>query len=245
MKFLLKPILLASISMSLASAQTLVEPSHMRLAILAQQIKMKGELADIQEQNRNASPLLREQAMANCFRRNQAAIQAIVQDLERESVVDFKPNERLISQVVIPPNASSLLEDFLVERANQSNELAALEQESRNLSTDAHRIKVTKWLKANGPRLKLQSSRAQEIADLAYAASPPTVPIIPNIPRGLSPEWKAVLTQRHALLVERLDAEERVRALPDAARNKALTKWSEQNRSREEWLQKMTKQLTE
>jgi len=171
---------------------------------------------------------------------NAARIQA-QQERAKEMALDseLKPIG-VVSQVTIPANASSTLEDFLVTqatlasaRAQIHNELLqAMSSEASEEDVKAMRERESEiFQEQHAKDMALQRQRAQLLA----ASAAPTDPDPPNmtrIPSNASPGLRAYLVARDEVIRSRAEFMRQYLHADPATREAAIEQWRQENAGR-------------
>jgi hypothetical protein len=153
------------------------------------------------------------------------------------------PERQRVRAVEIPLDANPALEEFLVERARLFNEITTRDErlrESPGRSTEV----LADWEKANRAAFAAQDRRGAGLS----AQNPVVVPSLPRepaIPQDASPDLRALLLERHALLLQRAAIEQRFSKDEGTARVEAVLRWQAATRTQFDELATKAAQLGE
>jgi len=193
-----------------------------------------------------------EQQVDAWRQQNAAQIAQLRQSAQALALASALQPMPLISGANIPPNASSTLKAFLMVRASLANARAQIHNQLlQSMPAGATQAQVSAmqqqeeqlFQQQHSADLRLQSQRAQTLA--AEAASRPLPPPGPlNIPPNATPQLRAFLTTRNALVAAWAQTwNQNIRASP-AARQAAIQQWQQQNAGSLQQLQEQTQNLS-
>lgn len=133
-------------------------------------------------------------------------------------------------QLPIPPGASENLKTFLTERNRLRAERMQMEVRLGTATPEERAQAMEKWRQENAVALSSLPPRAQEMATQSHG-SHHHVPSAPRIPENASPELRKVLTDRHALMKERVEMMNQLQNATPEERRQAMEQWRAKNAS--------------
>lgn len=193
----------------------------------------REQLQRWQQQNASRFEVLQQRALA----------------LSQAQELNARPTNR---QPNIPPNASVALQEFLTTQTVLANARAQIHNQLlQPLSAKSGELQVEMirsqsmqiFHQQNAATLDLQRRRAEALAQESEPLSI-RVPKDPIIPPNASPELAAVLTQRHALLLEYTQIQNQYIHASPTQRATALRQWREQSAARFEQFQQAAQTLS-
>lgn len=193
-----------------------------------------------------------EQQLDAWEQQNASLFQAQQQLAQTLSLSEYLQPEHVITEITIPANASSTLQDFLVTRATLANARAQMHNQllealpsgvTENQVSAMQQQEVQLFQQQHGSDLELQGQRAQTLA-AESASQPIRVPRTPPIPPNATPQLTAFLIARNALATDRARLWNQYVTADQATREAALQQWEAQNAARIQQLQAMAQELT-
>ena len=198
--------------------------------LAAARLQLMQEMNAAQDAVKGDGFTARLKAMTEWYGKNAARVAAVGRAAEHVAATLPALEAKIITAVQIPNDASPDLEEFLVERARMHNEGIRIRQRLDADPAQAAAI-LEKWradeaASAEKQRLHTAAVHAQ-MADWV-----PDVPLHPQIPLDASPALTEFLTDRHAILRERTEAQRQAEKTAPGTKEKAAAQWDAANKAR-------------